>query len=102
MKSIKLTKQEMETIISFNEEDKAAHVYTHNRALMRRLDKLLEARPESVTLERVLRNGAAAEYYFPKAWLRVNAPRIASPAMLEAMSKAREAQKSILSADNAL
>lgn len=91
----------METIISFNEEDKAAHVYTHNRALMRRLDKLQVARPESVTLERVLRNGAA-EYYFPKAWLRVNAPRTASPAMLEAMSKAREAQKSNLSADNAL
>lgn len=101
MKNIKLTKQEMETIISFNEEDKAAHVYTHNRALMRRLDKLREARPESVTLERVLRNGAAAEYYFPKAWLKVSIPRTLSPAQMEVLQKARETLKSNLSADNA-
>lgn len=36
---------EQETIINFNEEEKTASVYTHNKALIRKLDKLAQERP---------------------------------------------------------
>lgn len=40
-----LSLYEQETIINFNEADSTASVYTHNRALIRQLDKLAEERP---------------------------------------------------------
>ena len=40
-----LSLYEQETIINYNEADSTASVYTHNRALIRRLDKFAQERP---------------------------------------------------------
>lgn len=36
---------EQETIINFNEAESTASVYTHNKTLIRKLDKLTQERP---------------------------------------------------------
>lgn len=72
---MKLTRYEQETIINFNEEEKSASVYTHNRPLIRKLEKLAKERPGEVRLVKVSHLGQAVEYYVPKSWLRINPPR---------------------------
>ncbi len=39
----RLTRYEQETIINYNEGENTASVYTHSKALRRRLEKLAEA-----------------------------------------------------------
>lgn len=41
---MKLSRYERETIISFNEEEQLASVYTHNKALRNKLNKLAQER----------------------------------------------------------
>ena len=76
---MKLTRYEQETIINFNEEESVASVYTHNRPLLRKLEKLAQDRPEDVRLHNTSHCGQAAEYHVPKAWLRIYPPRVAAP-----------------------
>ncbi len=71
-----LSKYEQETIISFNEEYKTANVYTHNKALSRKLEKLAVDRPEECHFARSLREGQAAEYTIPKSWVKITPKRI--------------------------
>lgn len=71
-----LSKYEQETIINFNEEEKAASVYTHNKALCRKLEKLSVDRPEDCRLVRSLHEGQAAEYTIPKSWVKITPKRI--------------------------
>jgi len=94
-----LTNYERETIINFNEAEGMASVYTHNKALRRRLEQLAQERPEECKLFKVTRWGEAVEYYIPKSWIKVSPPRklhiseeqrAANRARLE---KARLAQK---------
>ena len=42
----RLTRYEMETTINFNAEEGTAVLYTRDKAVMRRLDKLTEEFPE--------------------------------------------------------
>lgn len=70
---MKLSRYEQETIITYNEEEKTAGVYTHNKALLRRLDKLSQERPDECRLEKLRPD--AADYIIPKAWVRVRPPR---------------------------
>ena len=70
---MKLTRVEQETIITFNEEERTAGVYTHNAALRRKLDALAADRPEECRVERVGR-----EYIVPKGWIKVKPPRVMS------------------------
>lgn len=72
--------EERETIIIFNEADASARVYTHNPALIRKIDKLAEDRAgEAVCVEAEDINGVQnREYVIPKKWVRVNAPRVLS------------------------
>lgn len=68
---MELTKYEQETIINYNQEEKTASCYTHDRALIRRLDALAEKHKE-ITL---VRDGdGVREYHFPKKWIKVRAP----------------------------
>lgn len=48
---MKLTKEEKETIILFNEEDDLAEVYTYNTKLKQKLRKLAKEHPEACTFE---------------------------------------------------
>lgn len=81
------TRYEMETIINFNGEEKTAGVYTHNGALLRKLDK-------------TSRGGKAADYTIPKAWVRITPARQVSEAQREALRKARFALKASAHAED--
>lgn len=78
-----LSRYEQETIVSFNEEEGEAGVYTHNKALLRKLKQLSEDRPAECKLERTSHNGQAADYIIPKAWVRITPTRILSEAEKE-------------------
>lgn len=73
--TLPLSKYEQETIINYNEEDNAASVYTHNKALRRKLDKLTEEHPEECRFIRESRGGQAGDYIIPKSWIKIAPPR---------------------------
>ena len=94
-----LTNYERETIINFNEGEDSASVYTHNKALRRKLEQLAQERPEECRLVKVSHGDQAVEYYIPKAWLKVRPTRQLSTAQRQALEKARLALKSPAGAD---
>ena len=79
----RLTRYEQETVITYNEAEQTANIYTHNKALRRRLEQLAQERPEECRLYRVSHWGEAVEYYVPKSWLKINPTRILTEAQLE-------------------
>lgn len=85
-----LSLYEQESVISFNEAEKTAIVYTHNKALLRKLEKLAQDRPEECRLVKLSHSGRAADYIIPKAWVKITPPRIASEAQKAACRKAAE------------
>lgn len=76
---MELSKLEKETILTYNEAEATATVYTHNRALLHRLEKLAAQRPGDCCKTRDFPSGAA-EYTVPKQWVKVSPPRVASEA----------------------
>ncbi|HIX13392.1 MAG TPA: hypothetical protein H9985_07275 [Candidatus Anaerofilum faecale] len=70
-----VSRLEQETIINFNEAESTATVYTHNGALVRKLEGLADQRPDEVKRGRVFPDGGR-EYTVPKRWVKVNASRI--------------------------
>ena len=70
-----MTRIEQETIINFNEAENTATVYTHNSALIRKLEGLADQRPDDVCRGRAFQDGGR-EYIIPKRWVKVNASRI--------------------------
>ena len=71
--------------MNFNDGEDTASVYTHNRALRRKLDKLDADRPEDCKLHRVSHDNQAAEFYAPKKWVKISPPRQVSQAQREKM-----------------
>lgn len=72
---MKLTRYEKETIINYNEAEAAATIYTHNGALIRKLEALADQRPEDAKRGRSFPDGGR-EFTVPKRWVKVNASRI--------------------------
>ena len=87
---MELSLYERETIITYNEAESEASVYTHNKALRRTLDKLAQERPEDCRVDRGGHGGAAADYTIPKAWVKIRPPRVASEAQKAASRRAAE------------
>lgn len=85
-----MARYEQETIINFNEEEKTAGIYTHNKPLRRKLESLALDRPEDCRLVRVSHDGRAADYTIPKSWIKIVPPRIASEAQKAALARARK------------
>lgn len=77
---MKLSREEMETIINYDESSGEASVYTHSGKLIRQLGRLAAERPADVRLIRTAHDGAAVEYLVPKTWLKIRPPRTASEA----------------------
>lgn len=92
---MELSRYEQETIINYNEAEKIASVYTHNKALRRKLERLAEERPEDCRLIRTTRDGQAVEYEVPKEWLHIYPPRVAKPLTEEQKQQRREQLASI-------
>ena len=53
-----MARYEQETIISFNEEEKTAGIYTHNKILRQKLAALARDRPEDCRLVKAYRRGS--------------------------------------------
>ena len=71
---MELSKEERETIIIFNEEDDQAEVFTYNRALASRLQRLSLKHPELCRL--VKRNSfGAVSYRVPKRLVHISLPK---------------------------
>lgn len=70
---MKLSRVEQETIISFNEEEQTADVYTHNRKMKHRLRDIAEAFPEEC--EQVQKNDYGGETYrISKSLVQIRKP----------------------------
>ena len=60
---MKLSKQEQETIINFNQGEGTAYIYTCSKAWIRHFEKVLNLKPTAI-------HSYAKEYECPKAWIR--------------------------------
>lgn len=87
-----IPREEQETIITFNEKDQTANVYTMNKALTRKLDSLTVTRADDARRVKTYPDGAQ-EYEVPKKWVKVSPPRILSDAQREAALKNAEAAR---------
>ena len=72
-----LNRTERETIITFNETNDPAEIFTYSPTLIRKLDALANSR-ESVECYKVEVVGGVTSksYRIPKKWIKVTAPRV--------------------------
>lgn len=68
------TRAEQETTITFDAEEKTAHIYSADPVYIRKLDKLTGSNPESYRCVRVLDGGKAKMYEAPAALIRFAKP----------------------------
>ena len=88
-----IPREEQETIITFNEKEPTASVYTMNGAFIRKLDSLTQSRPDDARRVKTYPDGAQ-DYVVPKKWVKVNASRILSDAQrVAALMNAEAARK---------
>lgn len=84
---MKLSNQERETIIVFNEAEPFAEVFTYNSRMKRTLAGLAADRPSDVEHIKTNPEGGAT-YCIPKGWVKIRASRILSEAQKAASMKA--------------
>lgn len=89
---MKISRLEQETIIGFNEAEATASVYTHNSALIRKLEALADSRPDEAKRERSYPDGGR-EYIVPKRWVKVNAGLILTAEERERRSERAKATR---------
>ena len=68
-----LTKYEMETIINYNAGEQTATVYTRDKAVMRKLDKLVADFPDTYKL--IDQTSIDKTYSMPKSYVSYRKPR---------------------------
>lgn len=72
---MELPKKLKETVISFNEEDLTAEVFTYNKPMLRQLEYLSKKRPFHVHY--ISNSGDGANTYtIPKTWLKIRSNRL--------------------------
>lgn len=81
-----LSKLEKETIITYNEAEAEAEIYTYNRPLQRKLEKLAQERPEEVKILCADKTGSKT-FRLPKKFVTVRASRQISPELREEMAQ---------------
>lgn len=80
-----IPKEERETIITYNEAEAVASVYTMNGVLIRKLESLTASRPGEARRVKNHPDGAQ-EYEVPKKWIRVQPPRVLTDEQKAAMT----------------
>ena len=80
-----LSRLEQETVINFNEVENTARVYTHNKSLIRKLDRLAHERPGECHRRK---EGKIADCIIPKGWVKISPPRRLSESQKEQLRKA--------------
>ena len=85
----RLNLYERETIITFNESPEQAEIYTHNPALIRKLDALYESGEYDMQLRSAEDvNGVQnRSYAVPKRWVKVGPPRKVSEEQRQKMAE---------------
>lgn len=101
IKKKKLTRTEMETTINYNDLSDNADIYTHNPALIRKLNICCEKHPESFKMIKYDAEFGSYCYVVPKKYIKVNAPRKGmteeqKEAVSERFKKLREAEDNML------
>ena len=76
---MELTNVEQETVITFNEAERTASVYTHNETLTHQLLEFCQTHPAQVR-QTAANAWGGLTFELPKKWLRVTPPRVLSPA----------------------
>mgnify|MGYP006919451989 FL=1 len=71
-----LTKYEMETVVNYNAGEQTATVYTRDKSVMRRLDRLVADYPDSYRLLR--QTDIDKTYSMPKSFVTYRKPRAVS------------------------
>jgi len=87
-----IQKEERETIITFNEKDPTASVYTMNGALIRKLEGLAQSHADDARRVKTYPDGAQ-EYEVPKKWVKVNVGLILTPEERERRSERGRANR---------
>ena len=85
-----LTKYEMETVVNYNAGEQTATVYTRDKTVMRKLDKLVADFPDIYEL--INQTDIDKTYSCPKAYITYRKPRKLSD---EQRKRAREQMKRI-------
>jgi hypothetical protein len=83
----RLSAEERETIILFNEADATAEVEAYGTALRKQLRALSHENPQEVSCTR--RGEESDRCTFPKRWLRIVAPRKATGRQCKHLADAR-------------
>ena len=81
----------METIVNFNAEDKTANCFTLDKTVKRKWEKLIEERPDEVSVIRNSEN--VLEIEVPKKWVKVRPPRKVSDEQKAAASERLKAAR---------
>lgn len=68
-----LTKYEMETVVNYNAGEQTATVYTRDKSVMRRLDRLVADYPDSYKL--INQTDIDKTYSMPKSYVTYRKPR---------------------------
>lgn len=71
--TMSLTKYEQETIINFNEHERTASVYTHNKRLIHKLSENCKRHPDFFKLEKD--DGQAKTFIIAKRYISIRTPR---------------------------
>ena len=90
-----LTKYEMETVVNYNAGEQTATVYTRDKSVMRRLDRLVADYPESYKM--LSQTEIDKTYSMPKSYITYRKPRMVSN---EQREQARQRMAKINSNDN--
>ena len=90
-----LTKCEMETVVNYNVGEQTATVYTRDKSVMRRLDRLVADYPDSYRLLR--QTDIDKTYSMPKSFVTYRKPRAVSN---EQREQARQRMTKLNSASN--
>ena len=90
-----LTKYEMETVVNYNAGEQTATVYTRDKSVMRRLDRLVEDYPDSYKL--LNQTDIDKTYSMPKSYVTYRKPRMLSDKHRE---QARQRMSKLNSSDN--
>ena len=90
-----LTKYEMETVVNYNAGEQTATVYTRDKSVMRRLDRLVADYPESYKI--LSQTEIDKTYSMPKSYITYRKPRTVSD---EQRELARQRMAKINSNDN--
>ena len=89
---MRLTRNEQETIINFNAEDKTATLYTRDPAVMRKVDALVIEYPD--TYKCIGETDIDKTYEMPKSFVSYRKPRRLSEEQREAARERAKALKS--------